>query len=78
MVVIVAALLAGWVLPSEPMAAAVLFLGPTIALGAVRAVTAADTPGVGSLLFAVLGGVIFAAIFSHLEADMALRRRPAD
>lgn len=73
-VVIVAALAAGWVLPSEPMTAAVLFLAPSIALGTVRAVVDDETPAIGALLLALVGAVVVTAIFTHVGAGIALRR----
>lgn len=73
-VIIAAALLAGWVLPSAPMLAAFLFLAPTALVGVVRLLL--DDDGVsGSVLgFAVVGAVMLTAIFTHVGAAFAMRR----
>ena len=74
-VVIAGALAAGWVLPSAPMAAAVLFLAPTIVIGSVRVLSENDRPAVGALALALLMAVLFVAIFTHVGAGIAVRHQ---
>ena len=75
-VVVLAALLAGWILPQAPMAAAVLFLVPTVVLGTVRLLVDDGSIGLGSAVFALLTAVLVIAIVTHVGAGLALRRRP--
>ena len=76
LVIVIAALLAGWVLPQAPMAAATLFLAPTVVLGTVRLVLDDGSIGLGSAVFALVTAILVTAIFTHLGAGLALRRRP--
>ncbi|MEO6318718.1 MAG: hypothetical protein ABIP36_08040 [Acidimicrobiales bacterium] len=75
LIIILAALLAGWVLPKAPMAAAALFLAPTVALGAVRLLVDDGSVGLGSVVFALVTAVAVTAIFTHVGAGLAQRRR---
>ena len=67
------ALLAGWVTPSAPMLAAVLFFAPTLVLGAVRLTLDDMAPHAGALALGLLSAVMFTAIFTHVGAGLALR-----
>ena len=73
-VVVVAALVAGWVLPESPMAAAVLFLVPTTVVGAIRVVLEDDASNAGALIVGLVVTVLFVAVFTHVGAGLALRR----
>jgi len=74
-VVIAAALLAGWLLPREPVIAAALFLAPGIAGATVRVLLDDDGPPLGALVLSFVLAVLFVAILTHVGAGMALRRR---
>lgn len=76
-IVIAAALLAGVVLPEQPMTAAAFFLVPTIVVGAVRVLTEDAAPAAGALILALVTAVFFTAIFTHVGAGIALRRHQA-
>ena len=75
-IVIAAALLAGWLLPREPMTAAVLFLVPTFAVGAIRLLVDDDGLSTGALAFGAVSAIFLVAILTHVGAGVALRRRP--
>ena len=75
-VLMVAAVLAGWVLAEEPMTAALLFLAPAVVLGTVRLLADHDAPSIGALVLSFVLAVFLAAILTHAGAGMALRRRP--
>jgi hypothetical protein len=75
-VLIVAGLLAGWVLPQRPTAAAALFLGPTAVVGAVRVIAEDGAPSVGALALSLVFAVLVVAVLTHVGAGLALRRRP--
>lgn len=72
-IIIAAAFLAGWLLPTQPMTAAALFLAPAIVIGTI-VVLADDASNVGSLFLGFVGVVLFTAIFTHVGAGIALRR----
>jgi len=74
-VVIAAALLAGWLLPREPMVAALLFAVPGMVGTTVRVLVEDDPPSLGALVLAFVFAVFFAAILTHVGAGLALRRR---
>ena len=74
-VLVSAALLAGWLLPSEPMSAALLFLLPTVVVGGIRVLAGDNTPAAGAMALGLVITVLFVAIFTHVGAGMALRRR---
>lgn len=76
LVIVAGAVVAGWVLPREPMAAAVLFLLPTVALAAVRVIVDAELDATAGLVVALLMAVLFVGIFTHVGAGLALRRAP--
>jgi hypothetical protein len=73
-IMVVAALAAGWVLPSAPMAAALLFLAPALVLGAVRLLLDDSDVAVSTLLLALVSAVMVVAVFTHVGAGIALRR----
>lgn len=75
-VVIASALLAGWVFPNAPMTAALLFLAPTLLLGAIRLLIDDVDASIGALGLAIVGAVFFTAIFTHLGSGLALRVIP--
>ena len=75
-ILVAAALVAGWLLPREPLMAAVVFLVPTLAVGVIRLLIDDETPSAGPLAFAAGSAIFIAAILTHLGAGMALRRRP--
>ena len=78
-VLVAAALLAGWLLPREPMVAAAVFLAPGILAAAVRVLLEDDARSLGALALAFVLSVFFVAIFTHVGAGLALRRRsPSD
>lgn len=77
LIVIIAAIAAGWSMADEPMKAAVLFLLPTILLGAARLLFGDASVSAGVLVLALVVAVMFTAIFTHLGAGIALRRRGA-
>lgn len=72
--IIAAALLAGWVLPREPMVAALLFLVPTAVVGFVRLLIDDISVSGWTLGSAVIAAVMFTAIFTHVGAAFARRR----
>jgi hypothetical protein len=74
-VVILAAFAAGWSLPEEPMAAALLFTFPAIVLGALRLVIDGEADSLGALAVGLVLAAMFAAFFTHIGAGVALRRR---
>ena len=89
-IVVAGALLAGWFLPKAPMVAALLYLVPTVALGAVRLVIDVvrpdDAPNdsssspaesglvAGGVIVAIIAVVLSTAIFTHVGAIVARRR----
>ena len=75
LVLIAAALAAGWMLPEQPMKAALLFLAPAVVLGAVRLLIDGDSSVIGPLIFGLILAVMFVAFFTHIGAGIALRRR---
>ena len=75
LVVIVAALVAGWLLPGEPVVAAALFLAPGVVAGTVRVLIDGDAPSIAALALVLLCAVLFVGILTHLGAGLALRRR---
>lgn len=77
LVVVVAALAAGWLLPEAPMQAALLFLVPSVVFGAVRVLLDGEAP-VGTLLFGLVLAAMFTAVCTHVGAGIALRRRAAE
>lgn len=76
-VVVVAALMAGWVLPHEPVKAAALFILPTVALGFVRMLIDDSSDAAGAFMLGTVIAVAVAAIFTHVGAGAALRRQHA-
>ena len=74
-IVVVGALVAGWVLPTEPMVAALLYLLPAIVLGGIRLLLDDGSVAMGALLFGLVIGVAFVAIFTHVGAGIALRHQ---
>lgn len=75
LVLIAGAMLAGWLLPSEPMKAAALFVLPAALVGAVRIVLDDTSEVLPALLVGVLLALVLAAIFTHVGAGIALRRQ---
>src|SRR3546814_450643 len=73
-VIVAAALAAGCLLPSAPMQAAVLFLLPALVLGAVRFAIDDGAEVSGGLAVGAVMALIFVAIFTHVGADIAMRR----
>lgn len=78
LVVIVAAFAAGWVLPEEPITAALLFLLPAIVLGTARALLGDEVGSVAPLVFGLAIAAMFTAFLTHIGAGVALRRRNAE
>ena len=76
--VIAGALIAGWVLPSAPMLAAILFLVPSLVLGAIRLSIDEMAPYAGGLALALVTAIMFTGIFTHVGAGLALRRAQTD
>lgn len=74
-VLVAGAVMAGWVLPSEPMRAAVLFVLPAIVIGAVRIVLNDETDVLPALLVGSIVALFVAAVFTHVGAGVALRRQ---
>ncbi len=76
LVVFAGAVLAGWVLPGEPVKAAAFFVLPAALLSAVRFMLddEADVPP-AAFLIAVVFALVLAAIFTHVGAGIALRRQ---
>ncbi len=75
LVVVVAAIVAGWVLPQAPMAAAALFLAPSVVLGTLRLLAEDGSISLGPAVLALVVAVLVTGIFSHVGAGLALRRR---
>lgn len=75
LILVVAALLAGWALPGEPMTAAALFLVPTIVVGAVRVLTDDDAPAIGVLVMGLVVTLLIVGVLTHVGAGIALRRQ---
>ena len=73
-IVVVAALAAGWLLPHEPVKAAVLFVLPTVAIGFVRMLVDDESGAAGAFALGSAIAVVVAAIFTHVGAGIALRR----
>ena len=71
---VIAALLAGWVLPRAPMEAAALFVLPTLLIGVGRMILDDASDAAGAFAVGAVMAVVFAAIFTHVGAGMALRR----
>jgi hypothetical protein len=69
------AVLAGWVLPEEPVKAAAFFVLPTAIVGAVRVIVDDAADVLPSLLIGVVIALVLAAIFTHVGAGIALRRQ---
>ncbi len=74
-VLCVAALVAGWILPRAPMKAAALFVLPTIVVGLVRMIVNDASDAAGAFAFGAVIAVAVAAIFTHVGAGIALRRQ---
>ncbi len=74
-VLVVAALFAGWILPGAPMKAAALFVLPTIVIGFVRMILDDASDAAGAFAFGAVIAVAVAAIFTHVGAGVALRRQ---
>lgn len=74
-VLISAALLAGWILHRAPMKAAALFVLPTIVIGFVRMILNDASDAAGAFAFGAVIAVVVAAIFTHVGAGIALRRQ---
>ena len=64
LVLVVAALAAGWVLPEEPLVAALLFLGPAIIIRSIQALVADGPSQLGKLAIALVFTIMFVAIFT--------------
>ncbi len=77
LVALVAALIAGALLPLRPMVAAVLVLVPTIVVAVIRTALDSDR-NVGAMLLATLSAVFVAAILTHVSAGVVLRRDQPD
>ena len=75
LVLIAGAMLAGWLLSSEPMKAAALFVLPAALAGAVRIILDDASDVLPALLIGVLLALVLAAIFAHVGAGIALRRQ---
>lgn len=75
-ILLLGAVLAGWLLPTAPLAAAALFLVPTAVLGAVRLLSD-DAGSAGTLVGALVSAVLVAAVCTHVGAGLALRRERA-
>lgn len=76
-VLLVATLAAGWLLPEAPVRAALLFVLPAVAIGLVRMVVGDRSDAVGAFIVGSIVAVVVAAIFTHVGAGLALRRREA-
>lgn len=74
-VILVAALVAGWLLPDAPMKAAVLFVLPAVAIGFARMILDDRSDAAGAFAFGSVVAVVVAAIFTHVGAGIALRRK---
>ncbi len=74
-VLIVAAFVAGVVLPEQPMTAAGLFVLPAIVVGFAQ-VLLDGSSAIGSFLFGSIVSVMFVGILTHFAAGIVLRRRP--
>lgn len=72
---IVAALIAGWLMPRAPMKAAVLFVLPTVVIGFVRMILDDASDAAAAFAFGIVVAVAVAAIFTHVGAGVTLRRQ---
>lgn len=76
-VLLVAAVTAGWLFPEAPMRAAMLFVLPAVGIGFVRMLLDDRSDAVGAFTVGSVLAVVVAAIFTHLGAGLALRRSQA-
>lgn len=74
-VAIAGALLAGWVLPTMPVMAAILFLAPALAVGAVRLLADDRRGNLAGIALGIVLAIAFTAILTHVGAGLALRRK---
>lgn len=72
---IVAALAAGWMLPRAPMLAAALFVLPSIVVGIFRLILSDASDALGAFAIGVAVAIVLAAMFTHIGAGIALRRK---
>lgn len=76
-VLLVAAVTAGWLLPEAPTRAALLFVLPAVAIGFVRMLLDDRSDAIGAFIAGSVVAVVVAAIFTHLGAGFSLRRSQA-
>ncbi len=76
-VVVVAAVTAGWLLPEAPMRAALLFVLPAVVIGFVRMLLDDRSDAVGAFTVGSVLAAVVASIFTHVGAGLALRRSQA-